>query len=211
MQRIKFSLVFSILVFLAACPVFAQSTKTITLRDGTQIKGEVTSLQNGIYTIHSPTLGILDIQEADIDSISSDNRILAAPALQQAAPQHAGPAVDQNPLMLQAQQMQGDRKGVLSETKGDPKGALNEMKDQLMDDPAVRERAERMANDPRMQELLTDPSVMQDILSGDPERIQNNPNLQEILEDPEMQSLMGEIQNKMSGQSPERSEGQSPE
>jgi hypothetical protein len=181
MQRIKFSLVFSILVFLAACPVFAQSTKTITLRDGTQIKGEVTSLQNGIYTIHSPTLGILDIQEADIDSITSDNHILAAPALQQTAPQHAGPAVNQNPLMLQAQQMQG----------------------QLMQDPAVRERAERMANDPRMQELLTDPSVMQDILSGDPERIQNNPNLQEILEDPEMQSLMGEIQNKMSGRNPE--------
>ena len=56
----------SIAVFQQA---FANTPKEITLRDGSVIRGELLSFQNGIYTIQTQNLGRLQIPETNVINI----------------------------------------------------------------------------------------------------------------------------------------------
>jgi hypothetical protein len=52
--------------------LLANSAKTIVLKDGNKINGEVMSLQNGVYTIKTQSLGNVKIDEVQIDAIYSN-------------------------------------------------------------------------------------------------------------------------------------------
>lgn len=63
---------------LALC-AFAQSTKTITLKDGSVVKGNVLQLADGVYTLETDNLGKITVPEAEVVSITAE----AAPAPQE--------------------------------------------------------------------------------------------------------------------------------
>jgi len=68
-------------VLILAClsgPAFAGETRHIDLNDGSTITGEVLSLNNGIYTIKSPSLGTMKIEESRIRAIRSGSASPAA-------------------------------------------------------------------------------------------------------------------------------------
>ena len=59
------------LIFLAfACPLYAQSAKVITLKDGSVIKGNVLQLADGVYTLETGNLGKVNVAESEIVSIA---------------------------------------------------------------------------------------------------------------------------------------------
>ncbi len=163
---------FSVLILLlSAFPAFAQSVKIITLKDGTQIKGEVTRMQNDIYTVETESLGTLDIQASDIDSINADRTTAHA-------------ASSDTPMQMPPQ------------NANEPMPSMQELQKKMMNDPEIIENAQTIAEDPRLMELMADPSVMNDLMSGDPARIENNAKLQELMNDPQMQELMIQMQEK---------------
>jgi hypothetical protein len=45
--------------------------RTITLRDGSTIAGEVVSLSGGVYTFQSATMGTITVRESDVRSITT--------------------------------------------------------------------------------------------------------------------------------------------
>ena len=47
-----------------ACGVFA--SPTIELKDGSRIQGEIQSLENGVYTVLSPSIGIIHVAQSNI-------------------------------------------------------------------------------------------------------------------------------------------------
>ncbi|MFC1531849.1 hypothetical protein ACFL7M_00565 [Thermodesulfobacteriota bacterium] len=55
--------------------VLAGEVREIKLNDGSIIKGEVLSLNDGIYTLKSASLGTLKIEESKIRSITSIDSI----------------------------------------------------------------------------------------------------------------------------------------
>ena len=57
---------------------YADELKTITLQDGSRIQGSVISLQNGEYTIQSPSLGTIHLKESNIRSISTQDSHVSA-------------------------------------------------------------------------------------------------------------------------------------
>jgi hypothetical protein len=57
-------------------PAYAGETREIDLLDGSTVIGEVVSLSNGIYTVKSPSLGTIRIEQSRIRTIRSG----AAPA-----------------------------------------------------------------------------------------------------------------------------------
>jgi len=75
------------LVSLSAA-AFAGS-QVITLKDGSQIKGDVTGLANDIYTISSPALGNITINKSLVASIADGS--MPAPSSQTGASQSVGP------------------------------------------------------------------------------------------------------------------------
>ena len=51
----------------------AQSAKTITLKDGSVIKGAVTQLADGVYTLETDNLGKITVPESEIVSITAES------------------------------------------------------------------------------------------------------------------------------------------
>ncbi|MBI5415739.1 MAG: hypothetical protein HZA29_02880 [Candidatus Omnitrophica bacterium] len=57
---------------LALC-AHAQSAKTITLKDGSVIKGNVLQLADGVYTLETDNLGKVNVAESEIVSITAES------------------------------------------------------------------------------------------------------------------------------------------
>lgn len=56
-----------------ACPLYAQSAKVITLKDGSVIKGNVLQLGDGVYTLETGNLGKITVPEAEVVSIAAES------------------------------------------------------------------------------------------------------------------------------------------
>ncbi|MEI8012478.1 MAG: hypothetical protein WCI27_08390 [Candidatus Omnitrophota bacterium] len=61
--------------------VFAADSKTIILKDGSHVKGDLVGIADGYYTITTAAMGDIRVAEKDVLSITSDT-----PAAQPAAP-----------------------------------------------------------------------------------------------------------------------------
>ena len=59
------------IAYYCGCFVFSASLQaaTLSLSDGSTITGEIDGLNEGVYTINSPTLGLLKIPQASITNI----------------------------------------------------------------------------------------------------------------------------------------------
>lgn len=55
-----------------ARPAVAAEASTITLRDGSAITAEILSLNDGVYTVRSQTLGTVTLRQEDVRSVSSE-------------------------------------------------------------------------------------------------------------------------------------------
>ena len=67
----KLILIFAILVLSANTVTFAeQAEQVITLKDGSQIKGVLSGINNGVYTVKTPIIGDVHVAASDVASIT---------------------------------------------------------------------------------------------------------------------------------------------
>ena len=187
MKKVLFSL--SIIVFcgLFSLPAQAQDTsqttaadqsiQTINLKDGTALKGHLSKVRNGFYTIETKHMGNVTIHEADLLSIT----LGATPAPQST---QTGSS-DQAPFPGGSLQLPGQ---------------MGQMGQQLMSDPEIMGSVMSLMEDPEIMELLKDPSLMQAVMTMDPEKIQNNPAVQKLLQNPRMQAIINKAGQKTTEQ-----------
>jgi len=137
--------------------------QVITLRDGSQIKGQLVGINNGSYTIQVPVVGDVHASMADVVSVTNAN----APTLA------AQPTANQQSVSAQnyAQQIAANQK-------------------QLMSDPQSMELLHQMMQDPETMKLLQDPSLIKAVTSRDYGSVQNNPSVQKLLNSPSMQAIL---------------------
>jgi hypothetical protein len=150
----------------------ADELKSITLKDGTIIKGMVTKFENGVYSIHSEKLGEITVKDDDVGIIQSDQFSQSATPL--SAPAVAGSLVPSSDIRSQVQRMQGT----------------------LLSDPTIMQEIQQLVSDPEIQKLMSDQNFVADMLSMDQTKMQNSPKLQEMLTNPKVQRLMELIQAK---------------
>lgn len=137
---------------------FAQSTKTITLKDGSVIKGAVTQLADGIYTLETSNLGKITVPEAEVVSITAE----AAPAPQEG---NTGSAS----LKSQAQEIQTN---LLS----DP-SIMAEIQN-IMQDPEIR----GVLSDPAFMQAIMSYNPDQIQQSEKTQYLLQNPKFQSLME-----------------------------
>jgi len=159
-----------IFVGLVAQVSFAGETQTITLKDGSQIRGELTGVGSGVYTVNTPTLGEVKVNSSEVASISSGS----APLMQQQA-QGGG----------YAQQASG----------GDFNQKIQDAQKKLMNDPAMMEQLQAMAQDPELMKLLSDPSLVQAVTSHNVQAIESNPKAQALMNNPKMRAIMEQMKS----------------
>ena len=160
------SFLLSLPLVLCFCTLGFAETQVITLNDGSQIKGELVGVSNGIYTIKTPAMGQVTVTGGQVTSIKNESAAIAVPS-PVTAPSNTGTAAQ-----VQAVQTQ------------------------LMGDPAFMTELQTMVTDPEFMELLKDPAVLQAVASKDPAALASSPGGQALMNNPKMQALIEKLQKK---------------
>jgi hypothetical protein len=143
-----------------------QTEQVITLKDGSQIKGELSGIDNGVYTVKTPIIGDVHVAASDVASITNGNGTAAA------APADLAPASGSAPNM-------------------DAQIAASQK--QLMSNPQSMETLQEMAQDPDIMQALSDPAIVQAVTTHDYQAVQNNPKIQELMNNPKMQAFLQKL------------------
>jgi hypothetical protein len=154
-------------------PQVSADQKSITLKDGSVIRGELVSFENGLYTVKTDNLGQLILSEANVVSVVNT-------ALAGTVPQ---------PQVAQAQApMQ----------QGDFSNQVANMQSQIMANPQTMQSIMAMAEDPEIAAMFSDPAFVQQLTAamsgGNPEALASDPRIQKLMANPKMQALIQQIQ-----------------
>lgn len=146
------------------------SQRNIVLKDGSNIKGTVTKMENGVYTVVSDRLGEIQINDQDIANIQSGNN----PVLVSDTSSNSQNIQSSN-LKNQVQAMQGT----------------------ILNDPEMMKDIMGLMDDPEIQTLLSDKTFISDVTSMDPNKIQGNDKMQSLMNNPKMQKLLEKVQSRL--------------
>jgi len=164
---LTFILTICLLSFASAAP---KKVKTITLKGGSTLKGEVIQLKDGIYTLEILNIGRMNIPESKILNITSSQ----APS---------------------SQHSQSD--GNKSLQKAQIKNQVDQIQGDILSNPELMIELQNIINDEEIQAMLSDPQLLNDVLSYDPEKIQQNDNAQGLMQNEKIQKLMDKIRQKI--------------
>ena len=154
MNKIIFVLVF--LFLSAATFTFAdQIEQVITLKDGSQIKGELSGVENGVYTVKTPSMGDVHVSAGNVASIANSKTPMAAPPVTPVA----APNMDQQ-IMAQQQKLMANPQAMadVQQIAQDPEIV------QLLSDPALVQAVtshdlQAIQNNPKIKELVNNPKM----------------------------------------------------
>ena len=167
-------IVFILTVFLLSITAtsFAdQPQQTITLKDGSQIRGVLSGIDNGVYTIKTPVIGDVHVSMSDVASITNGN-VPIAPSPVNTANDLPAPASGSPPSM-------------------DAQVAASQK--QLMSNPQSMATLQEMMQDPEIMQALQDPALVQAVTSHDYAAVQSNPQVQKLMSNPKMQALLQKL------------------
>lgn len=140
----------------------ATAAPTIELKDGSRLEGEIQSIDNGVYTVLSPSLGTVHVAQSSIARIvySSDATTATGPRGKSSARDDA--------LTTDIQQLQT----------------------RLAQDPAAMQSIMTLQSDPQIQALLSDPAIVKAIQEGDYVSLLGNPKIQALENDEHLKELL---------------------
>jgi hypothetical protein len=140
----------------------ALASPTIELKDGSRIEGEIKSIDNGVYTVVSPSIGIVHIAQSNIV------RIVYGGEVSSATGSSAKPPAHDDALASDIQQMQT----------------------RMAQDPAAMQSIMSLQSDPQIQAVLSDPAIMKAIQEGDYMSLLSNPKIQALQSNEHLKRLL---------------------
>ena len=144
--------------------------QVITLKDGSQIKGTLSGITDGVYTVKTPIIGDVHVAANDVASITNGNAIAALPA---ALPTTSAATASGMPAPSDQQ--------------------VTTAQQQLMNDPQSMQILTQMAQNPEIAQALQDPALQQAVANHDYAAVQNNPGVQKLMGDPQMQAMLQKL------------------
>ena len=150
---------------LSVVPAFCGQPSDVALDDGSVIRAEVVSLQDGKYTLRSQSLGMIQLEASRVESISKPG----VPA---------EPGQDGTPLAPES----------LKERAQDAQA-------QMVNDPEAMAMVAALAADPEFKELTSDPEAMAALQSGDSAKLKNNARFNALMDNPRMQAIAARLAN----------------
>lgn len=133
--------------------VWANELREIELADGSVLNGEILSLANGVFTIRSPNLGVITIEDAKVRTIR------AKQATGSASGDHGSSGLAEQARSVQGKIM-GDKEimGLILSLQGDPDFQ------KILADPEVMRAVSAgditaLTANPKFMQLLNNPTV----------------------------------------------------
>ena len=131
----------------------ALASPTIELKDGSRIEGDIQSIDNGVYTIRSASIGTVHVAQSNIVRIVYSGDVAKAAASPDKSSAH------DDALTRDMQQLQTA----------------------LAKDPAAIQAITSLQSDPQIQAVLNDPAIAKAIQDGDYNSLLSNPKIQALV------------------------------
>jgi hypothetical protein len=145
----------------------ALASPTIELKDGSRIEGEIQSIEKGVYTILSPSIGTVHVAQSNIVRIVYSSDVSnAAGSSDKPAPNK--PAARNDTLTRDIQQLQAS----------------------LAQDPAAVKAIMDLQSDPQIQAVLSDPAIAKAIQEGDFASLLGNAKIQALESNEHLKQLI---------------------
>jgi len=170
----KAILLFALLLLPASLVASAddQNEQVFNLKDGSQIKGVLSGVENGVYTVKTPIIGDVHVAANDVASITSSTGATTAPA----------PALPANNTAAAPATLPSNMDQQMASTQ-----------QKLMSNPQSMAIIQQIAQDPEISEALRDPAVVQAVMSHDYQAVQSNPKIQALMSNPKMQEFLKQL------------------
>lgn len=166
-------------------PLYGSSLREVELIDGSVLRAHVLSMDGKTYRVRSETLGEFDIPEYRVKAIRTPQR-------QSAATQSRHTAVS-------IQQFQGETEPSVPSSSPIPSSSppasipsLGDLQQALTQNPEAMGKVLSLQNDPLVQDILGDASLMQAIHSGNLGALLNDPKIRALMNHPTVQDLGGQ-------------------
>jgi len=140
----------------------------VELKDGSVLTGDLVGYSGGIYTLRSPTLGEVRLEESKVVSVR--------------------PGAPADPAGV-------DAAGGLGGLRLPPDlaGQVQATQQRLIADPAVFGMIMALQNDPAIRAVLSDPAFLSLITSDHLQAIQGSPGFQELLQHPVLRAILEQL------------------
>jgi hypothetical protein len=159
-----------VIIAIFLLPVCGQSAQ-IVLIDGSHIYGDIESLDNGVYTVKSYSLGRIKIDSSRIRYFRYTQNDPEpggpSPEKKAPAPESPPPNSDQNVQALQ---------------------------NQMVSNPEIMDLIQSMQNNPEIQSILNDPETMEAIRAGNIGVLLSNPAIQNLMKNPKVNRIREELE-----------------
>lgn len=154
----------------------ATADSEILLRDGSRIRGEILSLENGVYKIESRSLGTIELASSQIQAILSrssevDINSFSAPA----AGAISAPAAGSLPA-------------------AGAQSAMQSIQSALTSDPGMMRSIRELQNDPQMKAIISDPEIMKAIQNFDLQALAENPKIKALMANAKIKRIQQKVQ-----------------
>jgi len=138
------------------------ASPTIELKDGSRIEGEIQGIDNGVYTVVSPSIGTVHVEQSNIV------RIVYSGDVSNAATSSDKSSKRDDALTSDIQQLQT----------------------RLAQDPAAMQSIMSLQSDPQIQAILSDPAIVKAIQEGDYMSLLGNAKIQALESDEHLKQLL---------------------
>ncbi|MCP4649982.1 MAG: hypothetical protein GY853_07895 [PVC group bacterium] len=170
MKIYKIFIIIIALFFIFMQQVNAGEVKEISLTDGSVIVGEVISVNNGVYTIRSGSVGDFEINESRIKSVRQPSR---------GAKKNVSYSNDSSTnASVNASMM---------------KAGANTLKQSMMSNAKVMELIVSLQNDQQFQEIMKDPEIMNAVNALDMKTLMANPKFMGLLDNSVVDQIGDEL------------------
>jgi hypothetical protein len=146
------------------------ASPTIELKDGSRIEGEIKSIENGVYTVLSPSLGTVHVSQSNIVRIvySGDVSNAAGSSVSNAAGSSGKASTHDDGMTRDIQDLQT----------------------RLAQDPATMQSIMSLQSDPQIQAVLSDPAIVKAVQEGDFMSLLTNPKIQALESNEHLKQLI---------------------
>jgi hypothetical protein len=138
------------------------ASPTLELKDGSRIQGEIQSIEKGVYTVLSPSIGTVHVAQSNIV------RIVYSDDVSNAAGSSGKSSARDDTVTRDIQQLQAS----------------------LAQDPTAVQAIMNLQSDPQIQAVLSDPAIMKAIQDGDYTSLLGNPKIQALESNEQLKQLV---------------------
>ncbi|MBF0406234.1 MAG: hypothetical protein HQM10_02685 [Candidatus Riflebacteria bacterium] len=176
---------FVLAIFLIASCAYCGEIQTIRLLDNSEIKGEILEMKNGSYLIKTQSLGEMKIPASNVSAILSDSAVKSQSAQ---TGNSAIKIIDRAPNAGETNsqpKVADDQK-----LKNMQKHASDQVQSMMMNGDFIQ-NVVKLGESEEMQQVLSDPELMQAIQSCDYENLMNNPKMQQLMGSEQVGNILG--------------------